>query len=320
MRTTMLACVAICGCTPQTDEPIESPDLSILAVATQNAGTTPFLDGFGESPMRDNCDVYYCNDLCSVDAESVLAQAITDRQPDILMLEEVWDQRRCSDADRPTEVNEAPYACSAGDDHQLSRILAEDYYYACSDGIRETQTCVTFRSSVFSPLKSDGSEGDCDGRNCSQMLVDLPADCEEEGTMAYLRGKTAAGQATTLMVMHLYTDFASGTQECRASQLQAAHEALLTLPEDEMLLIAGDFNLDPDQWEGPDIDALQKMVDEVGLVRLPTEGPSHMILDITIDLVFHRGWALASSVTCETVFLDEDAQVPMIDHAMIDCQ
>lgn len=137
--------------------------------------------------------------------------------------------------------------------------------------------------------------------------------------MSYLRGRTDQGPST-LVVMHLYVDLTEEDDDCRAAQIQATQEALGALPTDEGIVMAGDFNLDPDQWEGPDVDSLHAMVDDLGLERIETGGPTHMLLDVTIDLLFSRGWTGAETAECEVTFLDEGSDEPMIDHALVSCR
>ena len=288
-------------------------------LANQNAGTTPTLDLIAPSELRANCATWYTNDLCSVDSEAVIAGAVTERRPDVMMLEEVWDQTRCAEPDRPPETHESPYACAAGDDHQVARLVPEGYSWACSTAERDAMACVTFRDAAFVPLDGDGRDAACADRHCSDLRRRIESDCEHEGHMSYLRGRTADGP-TTLVVMHLYVDLTEDDDDCRALQLRATRDALAALPDDEAIVIAGDFNLDPDQWEGPDVDALADLVSTLGLERIETGGPTHMILDVTIDLLFSRGWTGAGTASCEVTFLDEDSPDPMIDHALVACQ
>ncbi len=291
----------------------------LLHMANQNAGTTPTLDLIAPSPLRSNCANWYGNDLCTVDSEAVIGTAVAERMPDVMMLEEVWDQTRCTEPDRPAETYEPPYACSAGDGHQVARLLPDGYSFACSTAERDAMACVTFRDAVFVPRADDGGDAECPDRDCSPLLQRVEHDCEHEAHMSYLRGRTADGP-TTLVVMHLYVDLTEEDDDCRAQQLQATQAALATLPEDEGIVIAGDFNLDPDQWEGPDVDALAEMVSTLQLQRLETGGPTHMLLDLTIDLLFTRGWDSADSAACEVTFLDEGSDEPMIDHALVACR
>ncbi len=302
-----LLLVLVVGCAPGLEP--------LTRLANQNAGTTPFLDMLGESDLREPCDDWYCNDLCTVDTEATIAAQVEATAPDVIMFEEVWDMTRCGDPDRPAEYQVAPYACSAGDGHQLTRVLPEGYSFACVHGERDSTACVAFRDAVFQPL----SPADCSGRDCSALITDLESECEHEGVTAFLRGTTELGP-TTLAIAHLFIDFSGADELCRVQQLSVLEEALAALPADEVLVLAGDFNLDPLRWEGEDVDTLNGMVEDLGLRRLPDDTISHLILDITIDLLFVRGWPGQDEATCELTFLDEGAAEPMLDHAFVICE
>lgn len=309
----LAALLALCGpgCTPGLE--------ALLRLANQNAGTTPFLDMLGESDLREPCDDWYCNDLCTSETEATLAGQVEATAPDVMMLEEVWDMSRCGDPDRPPEFQEPPYACSAGEGHQLTRVLPEGYSFACVHGERDSTTCIAFREAVFEPLSPSGEPADCDGRDCSALITDLESECEREGATAFLRGTTHLGP-TTLAVAHLFVDFSAEDELCRAQQLSVLQEALVALPSDEVLVLAGDFNLDPLRWEGEDVDTLNELVEALDLERLPDDTISHLILDITIDLLFTRGWPGEDEARCELTFLDEGAVEPMLDHAFVACE
>lgn len=136
--------------------------------------------------------------------------------------------------------------------------------------------------------------------------------------MATLRGLSAAGP-TTLVVVHLWAA-ASGAAPCRALQLEALRRALAALPDEEHLILAGDFNLDPVRWTGPDVDALSDLITSLGLSRLPTPARTNQIVDAGIDLILTRGWAEPAGMACDVTFLDEQAEVPMIDHGWVECR
>lgn len=298
-------------------DPVTSPG---LIVATQNAGTTPFLDLIEEAPHREACDDWYGNNLCTNDTESILAEAISAEKPGILMLQEVWDQRRCSAPERPEEVDEPPFVCSMSEGHQLLRVLPEGYEFACAEGARDALTCVAFDTSVFQAETADGIEAVCPERDCSEHMIVTRSDCEElDGQVAFLRGTLDQGPAV-ITVVHLFAGLVAGGSDCRAAQLRAGQEALAELPDDIPILIAGDFNFDPSITTTADAVALEQLIEALDLVRLPTDGTTHRIFEVTIDLVFSRGWPGADSARCETRYLDGDDEPPMLDHAYVGCR
>ena len=87
-----------------------------------------------------------------------------------------------------------------------------------------------------------------------------------------------------------------------------------------MIVMAGDFNLDPEIVATDDVEALQHLVESVGLERLPDDGPTHRILGNDLDLVYVRGLLDTSSALCNVRFLDDAAEAPMFDHAFLSCR
>jgi len=299
---------------------VDVPELEpVASLATQNAGTTLFLGYLAESPLRTDCDDWYVDDLCTLDTEAAVAAALAEERPDVVMLQEVWDQTRCAEEGRPDRVGEPPFVCAAGGGHQLGRVLPEDYSYACAPGRRDALTCVTWRSAVFQPEPPDAGAPGCRDRDCSEWLQAVETECDRGGRLAWLRGRSAHGP-TALAVFHPKAGFKDPDITCRAQQLQEASEALALFPADGMLVVAGDFNLNPDGEAGPDVQALQALLERHGLTRLPTAGPTHHLLEMQLDMVLTRAWPPAAEASCDLRFLDVEADVPMLDHAFVVCR
>lgn len=308
--------LAACGSRGEETESLEP----IRVIANQNAGTTMFLSALGLSPLRPLCDGFYCSDLCSVDAEAAVAAAISEEAPDVIMFEELFDQRRCGDPEMPTEAWDAPLACSAGEGHQITRLLGEEYDFACAEGIRDCLTCIAYRRAVFRPQTADGEEVDCPDRDCSFLLeVIRSEECDREGKAAYLRGRTRDGP-TVLIVVHPWGGFFDDDHLCQAQQLAAAEAGMADLPAEAMLIAAGDFNVDPTREEGVHVDAVNSLLATLGVQRLTDDTVTHLLLDLSIDMIHSRGWPGASEADCTLRFLDEDAEAPMLDHAFVVCR
>ena len=285
-----------------------------LVVATQNAGTTPFMDLLVPSPLRETCESWYDNNLCTLASEAHLGEALVELQPDLLFLQEVWEQGGCADPDRPGEVNDAPFACGAGAGSQLGRVLpAGDYRWACADGYPDN--CVAFRAGALEP-----AGGACLARDCSAAMVSVEAACGEPGRIAYLRGDTAEGPLTAVVV-HTHAGIDAADAQCRRDQLDALRQVLVgEVPAGERVVVAGDFNLDPSEHTGVDVDAFVALLDAVGLAALASAGPSHRILGQTLDLVLVRGFAAAQGEPCAVALVDEGDPLPMFDHALVWCE
>ncbi len=285
----------------------------VARVATQNAGTSRFLDLLERTPLRPTCEETYSNNLCTVDTEAALGATVAAFAPDIQMFEEVFDQRRCAETDWPPEASAAPFACSAGATPQLERVLPPDYAWGCAAGYPDN--CIAFRPAVFVPVDAGGADAACAGRDCSALVVSNPAPCGRDGRLAYLRGRTAHGR-TVLVVVHTN---AGTDRDCRAQQLQAIEAVLLAEPADTAIFMAGDFNFDPVAEQGADRDAFDTLVQAVGLTRLADDGNTHRLYQADLDLVLVRGWPAATTATCHVAFADEGQSPLMLDHAYVAC-
>jgi hypothetical protein len=312
----LLLLLATCGGRTEEPELLEP----IQVIANQNAGTTFFLNARGLSPLRPLCDDFYCCDLCSVDTEALIATAIAEEAPDVIMFEELWDQRRCGDPEMPDEAWDAPYACSAGAGHQITRLLGEEYDFACAEGVRDCLTCIAYRQAVFRPQTADGEDVDCPDRDCSSLLeVIRSQECPSEGKVAFLRGRTHYGP-TILIVVHPWGGFFEDDHLCQAQQLAAAEAVMAELPPEAMLIAAGDFNVDPVREEGVHVDAVNSLLATLGVEKLNDDTVTHLLIDLSIDMIHARGWPSTGTADCTLRFLDKDTAAPMLDHAFIVCR
>ncbi|MBN2498085.1 MAG: endonuclease/exonuclease/phosphatase family protein [Deltaproteobacteria bacterium] len=287
---------------------------AIERLSTQNAGTTTFLELFAPQPppeVRADCSDWYSNNLCLLAAEQKLAAAIEEQTPDLLFLQEIWHQPDCEEAGRPAELNAAPYVCAAGSDLQIQRLLPDGYRFGCAGEYPDN--CIAFRDRVFEP---DG--GSCDD-DCSALLVSNPAACGRDGRLASIRGRIASGHAI-FVVVHTNAGVGEEAEDCRAAQLEAIQQALASEPASTAIFMAGDFNFDPEFYDGADAQALAHMVAALGLTRLPVDGYTHLISMMQLDQLYTRGWPSAPSVSCLPRFLDESEDEANFDHAFVSCR
>jgi hypothetical protein len=66
------------------DGPVPDGLRPVSGLATQNAGTTPFLDALGSSAFREICEAWYDNNLCVDPIERALAQRLAADRPDVV--------------------------------------------------------------------------------------------------------------------------------------------------------------------------------------------------------------------------------------------
>ena len=308
------ACSSGCG-DGMRHQPTPEPTRGFGVIATQNVGTTPFLKILAASPHRQACEEWYDNNLCTMDVEVAFGAVVQADRPDVLMLQEVWDQRRCDEPRRPEEARKEPYACALGKLHQLERILPVEYHYACATGYPDN--CIAFLPDVFVPEADDATATGAE-RDQSGAMRPVQADCGRPGRIAWLRGQSTSG-TTVLVVVHTNAGFSVDDGECRGLQLAALRSDLMDLPADAAIFVAGDFNFDPSTAEGPDADALAALVEDLSLVRLRGSGPTHRLLKSELDHIWVRGWQLGEKASCQVIYPDEADAVPMFDHGYVTC-
>jgi hypothetical protein len=309
----LIALLLSLACTPASDDSGVGPSPVITGLATQNAGTTTYLDLVADSPseeVREVCSSWYDNNLCLSVTEDLVTAAVATELPDLLFLQEVWDQRSCDDDDRPGDANEAPYACSLGSEAQPGRLLPGDWWWGCAQGYPDN--CIAFPPSLATPVG-------CTGQDCSVLVEDLDAACGSPGRIASWELETAAGPLLAVVV-HTNAGAFEDDLACRAQQLEALQARLEALPAETSIAVAGDFNLDPALYEGADAEAFEVLVSATGLTRLGGYEQSHRISHVMLDHVLVRGAVVDVAASCEARYLDEGESDVMLDHAWVGCR
>lgn len=273
-------------------------------ILTQNVGTTPWMDVVDEAPgVREVCEAAYDNNLCTVETEAWVHGLLAARRPAVVLLQEVWDQRWCDEEGRAPAVDAPPYACSA-DGPQPERILPEPWSWACATGYPDN--CVGFDPRVFAV------DGPCDGRDCSGAMEDLVAPCGPPGRIAALRGRLD-GAAAVVVVIHLSAGATAGDRDCRAEQVATLSAWIDDTP---VVLAGGDLNMDPDQAQGTDVDALADLLASHDLARPARFDSTHSITGLQLDHLVVRGLEVGG---CGHVTVDRQATPRMLDHDAVTC-
>jgi len=293
------------------------------SLATLNAGTHPLLDLIEPSPVRDVCDTWYGNDLCTMDAEELVKEAIASEMPDIILFQEIWDQTLCDGPAGQSPPADPPFVCSAGDAHQLVRVLPEDYDFACGTdkpGSRDALSCIAFKRAVFTPQGPQGVDSGCTNRDCSSLLEILETECDSEwGKIILLRGRTGSGPVV-LVSVHLFLDFSLSALMCQAEQVRLLSDTLDGFSGDTLVIVGGDFNLDL-RLPLLGAAALAEMQAEQGLDLLGRTEPTNQVIPcLRLDMIFTREWEGAADATCQVSFLNPDEGPPMVDHGLVMCR
>ena len=305
--------IVLCAACQAPDETGGVSVPAVLSLATQNAGTTTYLDLVADSPsedVRQICSDWYGNNMCLAGTEDQLADAVAQEAPGLLFLQEVWDQASCDDDHRPGEADLAPFVCSLGSERQPARVLPTDWWWGCAGGYPDN--CIAFPPTLATPTG-------CDGQDCSAMVVSNSAPCGPDGRIAYWELDTAAGSLVAVVV-HTNAGAFEDDAACRVQQLESIQAVLAALPSDTSIAMAGDFNLDPQVYESADASAFEALVSGLGLTWLGGYDESHRISHVKLDHLLVRGAAVAAGLECGARYLDEDETDVMLDHAWVMCR
>ena len=263
-----------------------------LVVATQNAGTTPLLDLVEESELRETCEAWYENNLCTLDAERLLAEALAEDPPDLLFLQEVWHEDWCEGLEG--EALLAPFACSEPG-VPLERVLPEGSDWQCSPAYPDN--CIVY-GERFEP----------------DTWTDMGAECSAPGRTAKLSG-LLDGEPTTLVVVHTNAGFDQDSVDCRVEELRDVQDHLATV--DGALILGGDVNHDP-SVDREDSTAFAELLEATGMVRLEDDGPTARLLQNDLDVVTTRHVLPYGS--CSVRFVDAGTSPLMFDHGLVTCR
>jgi len=122
------------------------------------------------------------------------------------------------------------------------------------------------------------------------------------------------------VVVHTSAGMEADDVTCRADQLGSIQAVLEAYPSDTSIVMAGDFNLDPEYYTGADAEAMGDLAETLGLETLETDGETHRISHVRLDWVLVRGGAVASEMGCAVRFLDEGEDDLMLDHGWVMCR
>ena len=280
----MVALLHLIACTDEL--PLE------LVVMSQNAGTTPLLDLIEPSELRSTCEEFYENNLCTLDAEALLATALAADPPTVLFLQEVWHSEWCDEVEG--DALDDPFAC-AEPGHPLDRVLPEGMSWQCSPAYPDN--CIA-----------------TDDRFEPDTWTDLGAECSAPGRAGALSG-ILDGEPTTLVVVHTNAGFDQDSVDCRVEELAAIEEHLAQV--DGVILFGGDVNHDP-EVDREDSDAFARLLATTGLVRVEDDGPTGRLLQQDLDVVATRN-ALPYG-ECAVRFVDAGTSPLMFDHGLLTCR
>lgn len=209
------------------------PDGIAFRVLSVNVGN---LDEVRGGP----CPSYpYIGALCSSSQEAILAERIAEIRPDIAVINEVVDARRCTE---DTWAGDPNHICTGAPERepyqQARRLMGEGYTISCDD--IQHFDCVAVRTERVT------MEGCAEGEQCIDGS-ETPAHPEACATIG---GHTSVsrviarvdGVELVIVIAHPKNAISADQDPCRLAQYQQIFEQLV---DGRPALLAGDFNMDP---------------------------------------------------------------------------
>ena len=320
-------CLLLMGC-PAT--PPEPPDASSLLPDLARDATSdtaqPDLDLTGKIVLRvltanvgnldeaekTICPAYHKGSQCELSTEKIIAANLASHDPDIVVLNEVWDTARC----QGVIEKDARFVCHAPDKlsvaQQARRYLGAGYTIIC-DGIAHFD-CIGVRTSRVTLDPALCAAGKlCPGK---AKTPKHPAACAGMGSITSVSsaGVTIDGLGFTVINGHPLNATNNKGDPCRLAQYK---QIFRELANGKRNLIMGDMNGDPIRF--PTVfPSFVYWNTEVGPNRRfhylsgPAEAsppPPTWMNSVTLDYVLSDGFATG---TCQT--LGKKADKDRLDH------
>jgi hypothetical protein len=189
--------------------------------------------------VDSDCAANYLYNLCLVDIEGRIADAIAQKQPDVVALQELVSDAQCDGFEETDRAKVCHPAHRAAEPSQVRRLVGPDYTIACD--ARNGYECVAVAQSF-------GTIPGCEPGTSCPTLARTPAasdGCDDGFTVSAVEVRPHHRDPFTLVNAHPPSGAAAG---CRDEQLLQIFEGTPDVPplaEDGPTLLSGDFNLDP---------------------------------------------------------------------------
>jgi endonuclease/exonuclease/phosphatase family metal-dependent hydrolase len=192
-----------------------------------------------------NADIFNCNDylykLCLTSQENILAKNIAALNPDIVLLQEVFDDGICASMDAETHSDRVCYKYNEKQIHeQARRVIGQSYTIACES--RSHYECIAIKSG-FATIS-----GCPVGHICIQgtgLTHDVPSGCDSKAGLFGIDVDFGSNYIVSVVNAHPQ---ATG-ESCRAAQLRRIFDGYADVPalalSNRRTIVAGDMNMDP---------------------------------------------------------------------------
>jgi len=191
------------------------------------------------------CPSTYRGALCSYAEEAAIADRITELEPDILILEEVFDHGRCP---QQTEENDVDLLCTgevpdSEAPYSIQRLVGSGYTIVCDADSHFS--CLAVRED-WTIEQCAASEGFCYE---DADTAPIPEECGDRASLTTVSRAKIQSEHGDFGVIFAHPLNGTATDDaCRLAQYEQAFE---TMAVDEQVLIAGDMNNDP--YRFPDL-------------------------------------------------------------------
>ncbi|MFU8802981.1 MAG: endonuclease/exonuclease/phosphatase family protein [Bradymonadaceae bacterium] len=191
-----------------------------------------------------NIDITRCTsvafNLCWVEQEEIIAARIAERDPDVILLQEVLAADQCDAVEDPGEDHICHPSFDPAVPDQVRRLVGDDYTIACD--ARHGWECIAVKVGVGS------IEGCDDGTFCADGARVAPVVDEcEPGFTASAVTATIAGRTLDIVNVHPPSNISGPVagQACRRAYLEYVFGNGDTIVESDLVFVGGDFNMDP---------------------------------------------------------------------------
>lgn len=192
-----------------------------------------------------NADIFDCSDylykLCLTSQENILTENIAELAPDIVSVQEVFDEGLCAEMDVETHTDRMCYKYTEKQIHQQARRLLGNGYTIVCDANSHFE-CIGVKT-TFAAVSGCSLGSICIGG--AGVTHDVPDGCD---TKAGLLGiDIVFSNNSTVRITNAHPQ-ATG-ESCRAGELQRVFEGYDNVPAlaptDRKTIMMGDMNMDP---------------------------------------------------------------------------
>lgn len=264
-------------------------ELSTNLPKVDNGELSVLSANIGNSNLR--CKKYFWK-LCIAEVENNIKQNINVLEPDIVILQELLPYEAC--AVHPTENPAIVCSKYSPDDHQVDRLLPDQYTIVCDSN--NHMQCIGIHEDFGTVDNCSPGELCLNGRT-----VELVEGCNPNFTVFAISVTTKDGDAFDIVNVHLN----SRDSYCRTATFEKIfyQEHEISIIKNHDVIIAGDFNIDLFRGEENEVEEIVELLSSGrGGSSLTGHAPIYPQSDPPIT--FRLGFITKTLDYCYSNFLD----------------